>query len=87
MIDNKFMYGQRILKVDPVTKKKTLGDLQRHVIDTGADETYCGELKALYDNRSYSRDIQEGAEVCLRCHKENKKRHWSRAGIKAVVHE
>ena len=48
MLKNKYMYGKRVLSVDPVSKKETLGPVERHVIDTGAEELYCGDYKALF---------------------------------------
>ena len=81
VINNKYMYGRRILSVDPVSKKKTLGPVERHVTDVGINTLYCGTLKSEFEDRSYTLDVREGAQVCPECHQENVRRHYARAGV------
>ena len=82
MIKNKYLYGRRVISDFPSHVKEKLGDMERHVIDTGADETYCGDKKTLFRERRYTVDVLDIAhEICHSCHLENKKRHWDLADI------
>jgi len=84
VINNKFVYGYRVTGVNPLDPvDHDISDvLERHVIDPGADETYCQMPKGSLVDRKYTTEVlEEEYVVCQECHQINVTRHYARVGI------